>query len=141
MFNHIVIVGRLGFEPSFKTTKTGSSMCKLSVAVNIGWGQNRKTDWYDVFVFGKLADTCKNKLSKGDVVCASGTLSLRTYDAKDGTKRISPELTADDVKFLQIKDSQTGQKAQQPEPIETISYEESNPNDENPFAVDNNIPF
>lgn len=139
MFNHIIIVGRLGFNPSFKETKTGTNMCQIKVAVDNGWGQSKTTDWYNVTVFGKVADAC-HKLSKGDVVCVSGTLTLRTYDGKDGQKKSSLELTAQDIRFLTPKANKQAQQ-QQETTISKISYDNSNDSQETPFSVDNDIPF
>lgn len=103
MFNKIVIIGRVGSQPKLKATKTGNNMCSFSVAVNSGWGDNKTTDWYNVSVFGKQADSCGNYLSKGSLVCVSGSIQLREYEAKDGQKRMSIELTSDSVTFLNAK--------------------------------------
>lgn len=103
MFNKIVIIGRLGFDPTSHTTKSGSEICALKVAVNTGYGDNKKTDWYNVSVFGKQAASCAQSLSKGSLVCATGSLQTREYETKDGQKRLSLELTADNVTFLDKK--------------------------------------
>lgn len=139
MFNQIVIIGRLGFDPTTKSTKSGTKMCQFKVAVNVGWVQSKTTDWYNVSVFGKLADTCQSRLSKGDLVCACGTLQLRTFDGKDGQKKFSLEITANDVSFLSPKkNSQEQQPAQQSQSADSFSYETST---EEQFEIDNNIPF
>lgn len=100
MFNKIVIVGRLGNAPTTKNTKTGTSMCSFTVAVNSGWGDSKTTDWYSVSVFGKQAEFCSTYLSKGSLVCVSGSIRLQEYMSKDGSKKTSINLTADSVNSI-----------------------------------------
>lgn len=103
MFNKTVIIGRVGAQPTLKATKTGNSMCSFNVAVGLGWGENKVTNWYSVTVFGKQAKACSEVLTKGSLVCVSGTLQLREYQWKDGQTKSSLDLTADAVSFLETK--------------------------------------
>lgn len=130
MFNQTVIIGRLGTQPALKSTKSNTSMCSFAVAVNVGWGDNKATDWYNVTVFGKTADACAKSLSKGSLVCVAGSLHLHQYEGKDGSKKTSLELTADRVQFL----SSTKEKNQpEPQPAPSQVTEDPFVSDDMPF--------
>lgn len=139
MFNKIVIVGNVGFVQQLKTTKSGSQMCSFSVAVTTGWGDGKQTDWYNVTVFGKQAESC-SKLSKGSLVCVSGTLQLHEYDGKDGQKKARLDITSDSVTFMNHRSNNNGTYQN------TQSVPQNNPQEEepeNPFidSVDASLPF
>lgn len=122
MFNKIIIIGRLGFPPSQKQTKTGNQMCVFSVAVNSGFGENEHTDWYNVTTFGKQAEYCLRSLSKGSLVCVTGTLQLVEYEGKNGQKKSNLSLTADSVKNVSQK-SENSESKQKSQPKDEIQYD------------------
>ena len=110
MFNKIVIIGHLGTAPEEKKTKAGNSICRFTVAVNTGFGENKTTDWYKVSVFGKQAESCLRFLQKGSLVCVTGSIQLREFEAKDGKRRSIMELAADTVTFLTPKNGEPAQR-------------------------------
>ena len=65
MLSRITIIGRLGKDPEIKQTKSGSDMCSMTVAVESGFGNNKKTTWYRVSAFGKNAENSAKYLKKG----------------------------------------------------------------------------
>lgn len=104
MLNKVTLIGRLGRDPEFKYTSSGSAIVILSVATNESWIDNNgqkqnKTEWHKVVVWGKRAETCNQYLSKGSMVCIEGKIRTDMYE-KDGEKRYSTSIIAMNVIFL-----------------------------------------
>lgn len=107
--NKIILIGNLTRDPEMKTTQNGYNVCDFTIAVNkrrYGQqqqqqaGQQSDADFFRISVWGKNGENCARYLSKGRKVFVSGALSARTYQANDGTTRVSLEVNADDVEFL-----------------------------------------
>jgi single-strand DNA-binding protein len=103
--NKVILVGHLGADPEMRYTQSGSGVCELRVATNETWndksGQRQeRTEWHRVVVWGKLAELCSKFLSKGRLVYVEGRLRTRSWDDKDGNKRYTTEIIANDVQFL-----------------------------------------
>lgn len=94
MYARTIVVGRVGGE--VKTFTGATNVAKFSVATDSGFGEKKKTEWYNVTAFGKTADACTKFLSKGKVVVVEGR--METSEGKDGKKYVS--LLADRVQFL-----------------------------------------
>ena len=120
--NKIFIIGRLTAEPENRTTPNGISVTTLRVAVNRRMNRDQ-TDFFNVVTWRGLADNCARYLIKGQQVAVEGELQIRSYEAKDGTRRKAAEVIADDVRFLSPKDSG--------------SYREAPPVESSPFAAGN----
>lgn len=97
--NKIFITGRLTRAPEMRVTKSGHSVCNISVAANHGFGDRKATNFYNVSVWGKQAEACQQYLTKGQEVKVVGDLSLRMYDKKDGGQGASLDVHAQDVEF------------------------------------------
>ena len=104
--NKLTIIGNLTRDPELRTTSSGVNVCDFTVAVN---RRNRsrdaqnaqpEADFFRVTAWRQLADICAKYLAKGRKVCVVGPVSVRTYQANDGSTRASLEVTADDVEFL-----------------------------------------
>lgn len=103
--NRATLVGRLTRDPELRTTAGGQSICSMRLAVTSrgrddagNWTD--KSNFFDVTVFGKQAETARDYLSKGRRVGVDGRLSWREWEAQDGTKRQTVEVIANDVYFL-----------------------------------------
>ena len=104
--NRVTIVGRLTRDPELRHTPSGTSVCKLRVAVNTRqkdqatgeWGE--KPNYFDVTVWGNQGESCAQFLSKGRPVGVDGRLDWREWEAQDGSKRQAVEIIADTVQFL-----------------------------------------
>lgn len=119
--NKAFIIGNLTRDPDVKVTPNGISVCTFTVAVQRRYkDQNgeRQADFIPVVAWRGLADTCGKYLSKGRKVAVAGAITVRNYDAQDGTKRYVTEIVADDVEFLtpQSSSSGGGSSYQQPTP-------------------------
>lgn len=104
--NKVVLIGRLTKDPELKYTPgTGTAVTTITLAVeNYNSKTQEKTaDFIPVVLWGKQAENTAQYTLKGSQVAISGRISVRTYDAKDGTKRYVTEVVADmfnGVKFL-----------------------------------------
>ena len=103
--NKIILIGNLTRDPELRTTPNGYTVCDFTIAVNRR-NRNQQTadgmdaDFFRVSAWRQLGETCAKYLAKGRKVFVTGPLSARTYQANDGTTRVSLEVTADDVEFL-----------------------------------------
>jgi len=102
MTAQVTVVGNLTAEPEIKTTKTGSSVLKVGVAVNRRW-KNKQEEWeeevsfFDVNAWGELADNVAASLTKGSRVIVSGRLEQQSWENKEGQKQSKVVLVADDI--------------------------------------------
>lgn len=92
---------RLGADPELSTSSNGSAICKIRVVTNRrrlvdGDWQDTDTSWWQVTCFGKVAEAAADQLHKGDLVIIEGRVKQREWE-KDGVKRVTAEITADDV--------------------------------------------
>ena len=111
--------GNLVANPETRTTPSGVSVCSFTVAVNRRFANQdgeKQTDFFRVNAWRGLADTCAKYLAKGRKVAVIGELQARLYDGKDGEKRMSLDVQADEIEFLTPKSQaeQSEQTEQQP---------------------------
>lgn len=127
--NRIVLLGRLVRDPEVRYTNTGKVVCQFTLAVDRPFtGQNgqREADFIPVLLWGKQAETAGNSLWKGHRTLVEGRLQIRSYDAKDGSKRYVSEVIADRFEFIEKKaDSQYNQAQRQEQPPQEPPPQES----------------
>jgi single-strand DNA-binding protein len=106
-FSKIMIIGNLGRDPEMRYTPNGKPVTQFSVAVSHsrpdgqgGWIDDG-TDWYRVSVFGDRAERAAEQLRKGNKVFVEGRFKTREFEGKDGEKRTSLDVTADNVISLE----------------------------------------
>lgn len=104
--NKIILLGRLVRDPEVRYTTTGKVVCQFTLAVDRPFtsqeGQ-KEADFIPVVVWGKQAELCGNSLTKGQRLLVDGRLQVRSYDAKDGTKRYVSEVIANTFEFIERK--------------------------------------
>lgn len=100
--NKLTIIGNLTREPELRTTSAGINVCSFTVAVNRRkrQGEQQEADFFNVSAWRERGEQCAKYLSKGRKVCVIGPVSVRTYQANDGSTRAQLEVTADEVEFL-----------------------------------------
>ena len=135
MLNRVVLIGRLTRDPELRFTSAGLAVTKFSLAVDRNRtnkeGQ-RETDFINITVFGKQAESCAEYLSKGKLAAVDGRLQIGQYEDKDGQKRSSTDVIAENVRFLSPK----GQSSSTPSGVidlDSISSEVDAPGDDLPF--------
>ena len=103
MLNRVILIGRLARDPELRYTTSGVAVTNFAVAVErpfVGQTGERETDFFDIIVWRKLAETCANHLGKGRLVAVEGRLQSRSYDDNNGVRRKVVEVVADNVRFL-----------------------------------------
>jgi len=114
MLNHIVLMGRLTRDPELRRTGSGIAVASFSLAVDRDFGGNRETgeketDFIDIVAWRSTAEFVSKYFSKGRMAVVSGRLQIRPWTDKDGNKRRSAEVVADNVYFGDSKrDNQDG---------------------------------
>jgi single-strand DNA-binding protein len=103
--NKVILVGNLGNDPEMRHTPGGAGVCEFRLATNEAWTdknnqRQERTEWHRIVVWGKKAEVCSKYLSKGRQVFVEGRLRTRTWDDKEGNKRYTTEVVANDVQFL-----------------------------------------
>jgi single-strand DNA-binding protein len=111
--NRVIVTGNLTRDPELRSTPSGTSVCKLRVAVNSRRRDSSgewvdKPNYFDVTVWGAQGENCANYLAKGRPVAVDGRLDWREWEAQDGSKRQGVEIIADSVQFLGSRDSGGG---------------------------------
>lgn len=110
MYQNITIIGNLGRDPELKFAADGNPVTTFSVAVNDGFGENKRVMWVRVSAWGKQAEPCHQYLKKGSKVFVSGHLTAdkdtgnpRVYQSNAGGWASSFEMVAGRVLFLDGK--------------------------------------
>jgi len=114
MLNRVILIGRLTRDPELRYTPSGVAVASFSLAVDRHFKNaqgEREVDFINIVVWRQLGENCANYLSKGKLAAVDGRLQIRSYDAKDGTKRTVAEVIAEDVRFLSPRDSSEGSAA------------------------------
>lgn len=106
MYNRIILVGRLTRDPELRFTNNGTPVCQFSLAVDSGFGENKRTDFINIVVWNKQGENCSTYLSKGRMALVEGRLQIRNYENKEGRRVYVTEVVADNVRFLSPKNEQ-----------------------------------
>ena len=109
MLNHIVIMGRLTRDPELRRTGSGIAVASFTVAVDRDFGKNengeKETDFIDCVAWRQTGEFVSKYFTKGSMAVVSGRLQIRNWTDKDGNKRRSAEVGADNVYFGSSKNS------------------------------------
>ncbi|HIR32158.1 MAG TPA: single-stranded DNA-binding protein [Candidatus Faecousia faecavium] len=109
MLNHIVIMGRLTRDPELRRTGSGIAVASFSVAVDRDFGGRdggeRETDFIDCVAWRQTGEFVSKYFTKGSMIVVSGRLQIRSWTDKDGNKRRTAEVVADNVYFGDSKRS------------------------------------
>ena len=110
----IQIIGNLGRDPELRYTPNGRPVASFTVAVNQSQKNQQtgewieSTDWFRVSVWGDRGERVAENLRKGSRVFVDGRFRAREYEANDGQKRMSLDITADTVLGLDKRESAEG---------------------------------
>lgn len=110
--NKVIELGRLTRDPEVTYTQSGKVVCKFTIAVDRFGAKDgeQSADFIPIVVWGKVAELCGNSLVKGSRALVDGRLSIRSYEAKDGSgKRWVTEVIANTVQFLDKKNNAHGE--------------------------------
>jgi single-strand DNA-binding protein len=107
--NKVMLIGRLGADPEFRVTPNGSSVVNFNLATDESYkdknGQKiERTEWHRIVAWDKLAEICKQYLTKGKLIYVEGKLTTRSWDDKEtGKKNYITEIVATDMTMLESK--------------------------------------
>lgn len=101
MLNHITIMGRLTKDPELRRTGSGVAVASFTVAVDRDFGSNgeKGTDFIECVAWRQTGEFVSKYFSKGSMIVVSGRLQIRGWTDKDGNKRKTAEVVADNVYF------------------------------------------
>ena len=103
MLNHIVIMGRLARDPELRHTQSGTPVATFRLAVDRDFKDKntgeRATDWIDVVAWRATGEFVSRYFAKGRMAVVEGRLQMRDWTDKDGNRRTSAEVVADNVYF------------------------------------------
>ena len=112
MLNHITIMGRLTRDPELRRTGSGIAVASFTVAVDRDFGGRdggeRETDFIDCVAWRQTGEFVSKYFTKGSMIVVSGRLQIRNWNDKDGNKRRTAEVVADNVYFGESKRSSEG---------------------------------
>ena len=106
--NSVQLIGRLGNEPTVRNFESGKKMASFSMATNETYTNNKgekveETQWHNIVVWGKKAETVEKYLRKGSEVAIEGRLINRSYE-KEGEKKYITEINLNDFLMLDKKE-------------------------------------
>ena len=110
MLNHIVTMGRLVRDPELRYTGTGTAVASFTIAVDRDFAdketKEKATDFIDVVAWRQTGEFVSKFFTKGSMAVVSGRLQIREWQDKEGNKRRSAEIVADNVYFGESKRTQ-----------------------------------
>ncbi|MBQ3535082.1 MAG: single-stranded DNA-binding protein [Clostridia bacterium] len=110
MLNKAILMGRLVADPELRRTPNNNSVTSFTLAVNRSFtrqGEQPQTDFIDIVAWGKTAEFVSRYFVKGQLVAVAGRIQTRTWEDKQGNKRKTVEVVAEEVHFAEPKrDSQ-----------------------------------
>jgi single-strand DNA-binding protein len=103
--NKVMLIGNLGRDPELKVTPSGQALARFSVATTETWknpqGEKQsKTEWHNIVIWGKQAETAEKFLRKGKQVLIEGRIQYREYTDQAGVKKTACEIRCDNFVML-----------------------------------------
>lgn len=104
--NKVILIGRLGRDPEVRYTSDGTAVANFSIATSREWndktsGEKREqTEWHRIVAFRRLGEICGEYLTKGSQIYIEGRLQTREWQDKEGNKRYTTEIVADQMQML-----------------------------------------
>lgn len=138
--NKAHLIGRLAAEPELKKTSSGITVTSFTIAVDRPYSNSndRVTDWIDIVAWRKTAEFICRYFTKGDPIIIEGSIQTRVWEDKNGQKRKSVEIVADNIEFVPRTKGQNAAK-------EDAEFEEAMPEvpkaEEFTVVDDEDIPF
>jgi len=116
MLNKVMLIGNLGADPDVRFTQNGTAVANLRLATTEKWrgkdGQmQEQTEWHKVVTFGRLAEICRDYLSKGARIYIEGKLQTRKWQDQNGNDRYTTEIVAREMKMLSPRNAGGGAPA------------------------------
>ncbi len=110
MINVVALMGRLTYDPELRTTPNGVSVVRFQIAVDRNFqraGEERKADFIDITAWRQTAEFVSRYFHKGSMIAVEGSIQTDNFTDKDGNKRKSVQVVANNVSFCGSK-AETG---------------------------------
>lgn len=132
--NNVSIIGRMTADPELRYTQSGTACTRFNVAVDrrVKQGEEKQTDFITVVAWQQRAEFICKYFSKGQRIALTGSIRTGNYTDKDGNKRNTFEVWAENVEFCDSKNSQK---------TDTKSIEVENTADFEQMPDDKDLPF
>ena len=122
MLNHIVVMGRMTRDPELRRTGSGFAVASFTLAVDRDFspkdGGDRETDFIDCVAWRQIGEFASKYFTKGSMAVVSGRLQIRSWTDKEGNKRRSAEVVADQVYFGEAKKQESDFNQNFGEPVD-----------------------
>jgi len=132
--NKITLIGNLVRDCELRYATSGTAIATFTLAVGRRFKNSqgeKETDFIQIKCFKQLAELCANALAKGNKAAVSGSLQVSSYTDKDGNKKYSSDVIADEVEFLSPKNAEQGNN----------NATSGNPSYGTEVSIDSEIPF
>lgn len=112
--NKVILIGRLGKDPELRSTPSGTSVAKFTIATDERFTdrngeRQERTEWHNIVAWGKLAEICGQYLRKGRLVYIDGSIRTDSWDDKEtGQKRYRTEIIAANMQMLEKREDGGG---------------------------------
>ena len=112
--NKVILVGRLGKDPEIRSTPSGTTVAKFSIATDERFTdrngeKQERTEWHNIVAWSKLAEICGQYLRKGKLVYIEGSLRTDSWDDKEtGQKKYRTEIVANNMQMLDRRGDEEG---------------------------------
>ena len=118
-FNKVILIGNLTADPECKQSQSGISVCSFNIAVNRKYNKdgNNEVDFITIVAWRSSAEFVCKYFKKGKPILVCGQLQTRSWTDKQGNKRISTEVVADEVSFVGSAESATEANVSTPAPF------------------------
>jgi len=106
MLNVVVLMGRLTADPELRTSSSGISYCRFTVAVDRSFakpGEEKKTDFINCVAWRQTAEFVSRYFTKGQMIAVEGSIQTGSYTNKDGAKVYTTDIQVDNVSFTGSK--------------------------------------
>jgi single-strand DNA-binding protein len=117
--NKMLVIGNVGTDPEMRYTPNGNPVTSFRLATNRRYTtaegeQREETEWFTVSAWSRLAELCNQYVTKGMRVYVEGRLKSDTWTGNDGETRFRLEITANDVRFLDRRETEASEGGGEP---------------------------
>jgi single-strand DNA-binding protein len=137
--NKAILIGNLGRDPELRYTPSGLAVANFSLATsetrtNKDGEKETRTEWHRIVAFGRLGEICGEYLAKGKQIYIEGRIQTRDWEDKDGIKRYTTEIVANQMQMLGTRDQADAVRAEDVPPPDFSARQ-------TPSQDDDDIPF
>lgn len=146
MINMVVLMGRLTADPELRTSNSGISYCRFTVAVDRSFtksGEEKKTDFINCVAWRQTAEFVSRYFTKGQMIAVEGSIQTDSYTNKDGAKVYTTDILVSQVSFTGDKrgGETASESAPEDKPLKQTRAQRVNHTEVKPDMTDDDLPF